>query len=187
MKTTLIPIKGGPQTESGKAKSSRNAVTHGVFREWFDETEQATFEHWRDQLLGEYGHVGPTTKLLVERAAQMMVRLERVRKAEDALYQKARLVRAHHESQSHAGSISSMLPQDEESGQRALQIATAAATPDIAALDAMLRYDTSFDRQLFKCLQALKVLKDDHLPSADQPAVRSSAVVVPLPRQPRRN
>jgi hypothetical protein len=126
-----------------------------------DENEQAAYDTVHEQLVAEYGSLGPAATLMVERVAVATVKLKRLQRVEDALYQRARLVRAHNESQGHPNSISSMLPEGEDSHAFAVAVATAAAMPDIANLDTLARYETTLERQMFKWLQALTVLKDD--------------------------
>jgi hypothetical protein len=176
--------KGGPRTEAGKAASSRNAVKHGVWAKWFDSEEQATYDAVIEQLSAQYGHLGFNAKLMIERAAVATVKLKRLQRVEDALYERARLVRTHNESQAHPNSVASMLPAGEESRERALAVATGSAFPDTASLDTLARYETTLERQLFRWLEALQVLRDD-APAASNAALPSSkARLSVVPRVP---
>jgi hypothetical protein len=172
MTTTATPKKPGPKTEAGKATSCRNAVTHGIWSAWVDESEQAAYDALHAQLSQEYAELGVTGKIMIERVAVAMVRLNRLQRVEDAQYQRARLLRAHNESLTHGNSISSLLPDDDASRQFAVTLASQAALPDTANLDSLARYDTTLERQVFKWLQALKVLKDDAGAAAPKPLPR---------------
>jgi hypothetical protein len=143
-----------------------------------DPDDQAAYDEVYTELLNDYSELGATGKLMIERIATAKVRLRRIRRAEDALFQRARLVRESHEHQPHPNSISSMLPEGEKSRAFAVAIASASALPDSASLDSLSRYDTTFDRQLYKWLGALEVMKQNALestPKAPAGAGRSSS------------
>ena len=160
---------GGPRTERGKVASSRNGVTHGIFASWLDEAEQELYTTQIEKLLDEYDDGTATVRMLVEKAAGVMVKHRRIQMVEDALYHKARLLSASRERVPHPGSITSMLPSEASSEARAVEIAAAVAMPDLERLDALARYDTSYDKKLVGYLHLLKVRKDERIAAMRQP------------------
>ena len=70
----------GPKTEEGKAKSSLNALKHGLtsLRVWLDEEEEQDFREFRRGLLDELEPVGSLETQFVCRIAAQMWRLARV-------------------------------------------------------------------------------------------------------------
>ena len=159
---------GGPRTERGKAVSARNGVTHGIFASWLDAAEQELYTTQVEKLMAEYDDGTATARMLVEKVAGVMVKQRRIQMVEDALYQKARLLSAYRERMPHPGSITSMLPADATGEARGVEIAAAAAMPDLERLDALARYDTSYDKKLVGYLNLLKVLKDERLAAMRQ-------------------
>ncbi len=79
----------GPRTKSGKARSSRNALKHGLSAEqvvMLDE-DPAAFEALRDDLYAHYQPAGPVAENLVEQVAACIWRLRRVPEIEAGIFE----------------------------------------------------------------------------------------------------
>ena len=79
----------GPRTKSGKARSSENALKHGLSAEQvviFDE-DPAAFEALRDDLYAHYQPPDPVDEALVEQVVACIWRLRRVPKIEAAIFE----------------------------------------------------------------------------------------------------
>ena len=84
----------GPRTKSGKTRSSRNALKHGLSAEqvvMLDE-DPAAFEALRDDLYAHYRPAGPVAEHLVEQVAASIWRLRRVPEIEAGIYSHFRLL-----------------------------------------------------------------------------------------------
>jgi hypothetical protein len=148
---------GGPNTPAGKAISSRNATKHGIWTRWFSDEEQDRYDHLVQELQAQHGDT-ITHQIVIESLASCLVKRARIDGAEDADFQRARLLKASIERQPHAGSIASTLPDTEQGRETAMRIATALATPAMEKLDLYARYATTLDRQIQKGLDALQLL-----------------------------
>ncbi len=79
----------GPRTQSGKARSSRNALKHGLSAEQIvilDE-DPAAFEALRDDVYAHYQPPDPVAEHLVEQVAGCIWRLRRVPEIEAGIFQ----------------------------------------------------------------------------------------------------
>ena len=79
----------GPRTKPGKARSSRNALKHGLSAEqvvMFDE-DPAAFEALRSDLFEHYQPTGPVAEHLVEQVALSIWRLRRVPEIEAGIFE----------------------------------------------------------------------------------------------------
>ena len=79
----------GPRTKSGKTRSSRNALKHGLSAEqvvMLDE-DPAAFEALRDDLYAHYRPAGPVDEALVEQYAACRWRLRRVPEIEAGIFE----------------------------------------------------------------------------------------------------
>ncbi len=74
--------QGGPQTETGKAVSKFNALSHGILRETLTEYEQGIEFDILDELRAECAPHGVLENLLLERVVTNYIKLHRVAKAE---------------------------------------------------------------------------------------------------------
>ena len=82
----------GPTSASGKARSSRNALTHGATaRRLVNEAEQKTYQAWIEQLSKTYASENPLVQLQIERIAQLKVQLDRIQTAISAIHEIERL------------------------------------------------------------------------------------------------
>lgn len=84
----------GPRTKSGKTRSSRNALKHGLSAEQvviFDEDPTA-FDNLRDDLYAHYKPADPVAENLVEQVAACIWRLRRVPEIEAGIFESHYLV-----------------------------------------------------------------------------------------------
>ncbi len=79
----------GPRTEHGRARSSRNALKHGLTAEQVVMLgeDPAAFEALRDDLYAHYEPTDPVAEHLVEQVAACIWRLRRVPKIEAAIFE----------------------------------------------------------------------------------------------------
>jgi hypothetical protein len=149
------PKATGPTTPAGKAKVSKNALTHGLrARKWLTTEEQEDFAALMQDLVNEYQPQTATEQLMVERIAVGMTKLRRLQQVEDAMYAKARL-------ESTRSNMIRSEPLDR-------QLIVDAAMPPIKVLDTLARYQTSLDRQISKTIGELLVLQDRSKAAADR-------------------
>lgn len=82
----------GPKTREGKAQSSQNALTHGATsRRLINDSEQAAYEAWVEQLSKTYPGDNPLVRIQIERIAQLKVQLDRIQTAISAAHEIERL------------------------------------------------------------------------------------------------
>ncbi len=74
--------QGGPQTETGKAVSKFNALTHGILRDTLTEYERDEETGILDELHTELSPRGVLENILLERIATNYIKLHRIAKAE---------------------------------------------------------------------------------------------------------
>ena len=83
--------KGGPVTEKGKQVSSRNATRHGLTaKKWINPEEKQSYQDFHNALIDDYQPQTVMESTLVEKIADLKVRLERFHCAEDHLFWLAR-------------------------------------------------------------------------------------------------
>ena len=155
---------GGPKTAAGKASSARNSLKHGVYSQaWFDPSEQLQFDDLCQALRGEYTATSPTILIQIERLAMTMVKIRRLQKIENALYQRAQATASRHIIEK--ADLGLEQSQGAKAGAKAsanvaqaVQIAQDSALPDIVRLDTLARYQVSLDRQLSKIIGEIQIL-----------------------------
>ena len=77
----------GPKTDEGKAISSRNSVTHGLTaRRWLDANEQSLYDETIKNLIVDFDPQSSIEKILITKMAECLVRLMRIQKVEDAMF-----------------------------------------------------------------------------------------------------
>jgi len=77
----------GPKTDNGKAVSSRNSLTHGLTaRRWINDSEQELFDTTIQALNKDFNPQTNIECLLVSKLAECTVRLTRIQKVEDAMF-----------------------------------------------------------------------------------------------------
>jgi hypothetical protein len=77
----------GPKTDEGKAISSRNSVTHGLTaRRWLDANEQSLYDETVKNLIVDFDPQTYIEKMLITKMAECSVRLVRIQKVEDAMF-----------------------------------------------------------------------------------------------------
>ena len=83
--------KGGPVTKKGKQVSSRNALSHGLTaKKWINPEEKQSYQDFHSALIDDYQPQTVMESTLVEKIADLKVRLERFHCAEDHLFWLAR-------------------------------------------------------------------------------------------------
>ena len=153
----------GPVTPEGKARSARNASTHGIFNSPFvlRNEQDALFLQLEAEFTEEWDPQGPTESALVDQMVICRWRLNRIWATE-------------------AAAIDMQMDEDaqalaEKYGDFDEACRTAAAmkhlSDDSNFLSLMQRYDTSLSRQFDRALVRLRQLKRDRAPQPqpDQP------------------
>ena len=83
--------KGGPVTKKGKQFSSRNAISHGLTaKKWINPEERESYQDFHSALIDDYQPQTVMESTLIEKLADIKVRLERFHCAEDHLFWLAR-------------------------------------------------------------------------------------------------
>ena len=83
--------KGGPVTKKGKQVSSRNAIRHGLTaKKWVNPEEKQSYQDFHNALIDDYQPQTVMENTLIEKLADIKVRLERFHCAEDHLFWLAR-------------------------------------------------------------------------------------------------
>lgn len=148
-----MPRSTGPKTQSGKARSSLNAVKHGLLSsKWLSPEEHQSLATLIADLETEYRPDTATQRIMIERIAMSMTKLRRLHELENAIYAKAQ--------------------QDSEElmNKRFVQYAgmdkdliKASAMPPVPQLTLLARYQTSLDRQISKAIGELMLIKSGGL------------------------
>jgi hypothetical protein len=77
----------GPKTDEGKATSSRNSITHGLTaRRWLNANEQSLYDETIKNLIVDFDPQTYIEKILITKMAECLVRLMRIQKVEDAMF-----------------------------------------------------------------------------------------------------
>ena len=141
-------------------KTSLNALKHGVYSQtWVDPLEQQQYDDLCKALQHEYTSTSPTILIQIERMAMTMVKIRRLQKIENALYQRAQITASNHAKEK--GRLGLLQPdpaKNDPEVDQAVKIAQDAALPEIIRLDTLARYQVSLDRQLSKIIGEIQVL-----------------------------
>ena len=82
---------GGPVTKKGKQVSSRNAISHGLTaKKWINPEEEQSYQDFHSAMIDDYQPQTVMESTLIEKLADIKVRLERFHCAEDHLFWLAR-------------------------------------------------------------------------------------------------
>jgi hypothetical protein len=144
----------GPRTAQGKARSSRNALKHGLRAETFvafGDEDQEAFEALEAALEGELAPQGVVQRLLVGRIARAAWRLERAERMEGELLG------------CHCGVDGN------------LGLALIRDGHGARAFDTLLRYRGGATAELWRALRTLKALQAEARSKAEVPAEFSAA------------
>ncbi|WP_114638113.1 hypothetical protein [Polynucleobacter necessarius] len=108
----------GPISESGKAKSSKNAIVHGATSpRLLNDAEQNKYDTLLAELKESYPTTNPLIRIQLERIAKLNVQLERIQNTIDVQFLRSRaLSRGYHELARH-------LDMDRETKSLALNLA----------------------------------------------------------------
>lgn len=78
---------GGPKTDKGKAISSRNSITHGLTaKNWVNDDEQELFDIAIQALNQDFNPQSHIEAMLITKLAECTVRLTRIQRVEDAMF-----------------------------------------------------------------------------------------------------
>ena len=78
---------GGPKSAETKAISSRNSITHGLTaRQWTNNNEQELFNITVDAFIDDFDPQSYIEKALITKMAECIVRLMRIQKTENAMF-----------------------------------------------------------------------------------------------------
>ena len=123
-------LSTGPKTEDGKAKSSRNALKHGLTAQdvVVEPGREAEFEAYRDALQQDLGPEGAAEMEFFNRLVHAGWTLQRIREIESAMMRE--------------GILDPLLDESETK-----------------TLDRMLRYHTTFERTYNRSLKELRILQ----------------------------
>jgi len=89
---------GGPNTNKGKAISSRNSTTHGLTaRRWLNDEEQALFDETVEAFNNDFDPQTSIEKVLIVKMAECTVRLMRIQNTENAMFDLASCEAGHQE------------------------------------------------------------------------------------------
>jgi hypothetical protein len=78
---------GGPKSAETKAISSRNSITHGLTaRQWTNNNEQELFNITVDAFIDDFDPQSYIEKALIAKMAECIVRLMRIQKTENAMF-----------------------------------------------------------------------------------------------------
>jgi hypothetical protein len=85
--TNKTKHSGGPNTDKGKAISSRNSTTHGLTaRRWLNAEEQALFDETVEAFNNDFDPKTSIEKVLIVKMAECTVRLMRIQNTENAMF-----------------------------------------------------------------------------------------------------
>ena len=85
--TNKTKHSGGPNTDNGKAISSRNSVTHGLTaRRWLNADEQSLFDETVKNLIVDFDPQTSIEKMLITKMAECSVRLMRIQNRENYMF-----------------------------------------------------------------------------------------------------
>lgn len=165
----------GPKTDSGKARSSFNALTHGLTARAVvvDGEDPAAFDDLLQKLAEKFNPVGPIEEDLVGRIAMLMWRLRRVPVLEAALFSWVQFAQAEADSVESDGPFSldpfstvvMLAPpgadRDQKDDQRALGRALETMLSKMDALNKLNRYEVQLMNQLKRSLEDLRTLQSE--------------------------
>ena len=96
--TSKTKHSGGPNTDKGKAISSRNSTTHGLTaRRWLNTEEQELFDETVEAFNNDFDPQTSIEKVLIVKMAECTVRLMRIQNSENAMFDLASSEAAHPE------------------------------------------------------------------------------------------
>ena len=85
--TNKTKHSSGPNTDNGKAISSRNSVTHGLTaRRWLNTEEQALFDETVEAFNADFDPQTSIERALIVKMAECTVRLMRIQNRENAMF-----------------------------------------------------------------------------------------------------
>lgn len=130
----------GPQSDTGKAIVSRNAIKHGLFSKEIivAENEREIFADFFEAVLNYFAPVNPLESALVERIIANLWRLRRVIEIETLIFNK-------------------------ESMEMVFQHSLMVQAQSNQNITTLSRYEQSLEKSLFRSLQAIEKLRGNKL------------------------
>ena len=171
----------GPRTPEGKARSSHNALSHGIFAEdlvldRLGESEDALLD-LRQNLLDHYQPQGPEEDDLVEAALACQWRIKRVRRAETA---RIDLCTAHQDQIAFETAIAAKLLTPEPGRERLAQsrALALAVIGDAKLLNQLCLYESRLQRMLERTRAELHKLQKNRKNEPNSPGSTDSEICV---------
>lgn len=161
---------GGPTSQAGKAISRLNATKHGALSEVIPEHEVPAYTHHLDRVRDHFQPIGYLEEVLTERVANLLWRIGRVARYEQAV------IKRHVESALHRDGITSLQDLINDLGELArsadphaeeylndarayVQQLVAAASLPADVVDKVPRYEAHLDRALQRTIAQLNELR----------------------------
>lgn len=172
----------GPKSENGKARSSLNAVTHGLTAQAIviEGEDPDAFDALQQRLAESFNPEGPIEEDLLGRIATLMWRLRRVPVLEAALFSWVQFGQAEADSVERDGpfslgalstAVTLAAPgdsRDQKDDQRALGRALETMLSKTGALNKLNHYEAQLINQLKRSLEDLKSLQAERTARATQ-------------------
>lgn len=140
---------GGPRSPEGKASASRNAFRTGVAAAgWYHPQEEAQFRELSSELLQQYPDASVTVRLLLERLATNCVKLRRLERVDNAIFQNARLFAEEVAGQRPKNTVAALLPDTPDGRAGAVALMADAALPPVERTNSIERSRITLERQI---------------------------------------
>ena len=150
---------GGPRSAEGRASASRNAFRTGVAAiGWHHPQEAAEYQELLSALLQQYDQATPAIRLLIERLATNYVKLNRLERIDNALFQNARLFAEEVAGQRPENSVASLLPDTPEGRAQAIALMSDAALPPVERTNNIERARVTLHRQVMGLIETIERL-----------------------------
>jgi len=148
---------GGPKTDNGKAISSRNSITHGLTaKRWINDDEQSLFDATVEALTEDFDPQTSIEKILISKLAECSVRLARIQRVEDAMFDLASSEAAHPEE-----SIKSLNHYNEQLTQAVYDASSSSTQVDINSFVEKINLLDEIDRQNLTNISGWTYIEDN--------------------------
>jgi hypothetical protein len=150
---------GGPRSPEGKATASRNAFTTGLAAtRWYHPQEEAEYRELLSNLLQQYPQATPVVRLLIERLATNSVKLSRLERVDNALFQNARLFAEDLARLRPENSVAALLPDTPDGRANAVALMSDAALPPVERSNNIERARLTLERQIVGLVEKIERL-----------------------------
>ena len=148
--STPTATKGGPKTEEGKAKSSLNAISHGLLSSvvLIKGEDAEALKSLHKSLMSEISPIGSLEQFLADRLIADVWRLRRALAAEGAAAEHAK-----------EGIEGDMFATNVHGSKRGVELAVQIAPVTSLDSEKIVRYLTSIERSFFRFLHELQRLQ----------------------------